>query len=183
MGGSPNPDMSAPFGPSTQSDDKERRRRRYLLRQFWTSALQYWRSGPRPCVLTASLVFVIVVTVGVQYLLNLWNRAFFNALEGHNGSAVLTTGLLFPVLAAASVATWGLAVKLRLATQRSWRAWLDNDVPPAGSAKDDIFSSTSSAATTRTPNIASPKTCGSRPSPPSISPPAFCRRGSPQSRS
>jgi ABC-type uncharacterized transport system fused permease/ATPase subunit len=64
---------------------------------------------------------VIVVTVSVQYLLNVWNRAFFNALEGHNGSAVLTTGLLFPVLAAASVVMWGLAVKLRLATQRRWR--------------------------------------------------------------
>jgi putative ATP-binding cassette transporter len=128
MAGTPNPAMSAPFDPSAQSDDKERMRRRYLLRRFWTSAMQYWRSGPRPGVLTTSLVLVIVVTVGVQYLLNVWNRAFFNALEGHNGSAVLVTGLLFPVLAAASVSMWGLAVKLRLATQRRWRAWLDNDV-------------------------------------------------------
>ena len=83
MGDSPNPAISAPPDPSAQSDDKERMRRRYLLRRFWTSALQYWRSGPHPNVLTASLVLVIVVTVGVQYLLNVWNRAFFNALEGH----------------------------------------------------------------------------------------------------
>jgi putative ATP-binding cassette transporter len=79
-------------------------------------------------VLTASLILVVVTTVGVQYLLNVWNRAFFNALEGHNGSAVVVTGLLFPVLAGASVGTWGIAVKLRLATQRGWRAWLDNHV-------------------------------------------------------
>src|SRR6516162_5467407 len=128
MGSAPNPEMSDQFDPSAQSDEKERMRRRYLLRRFWSSALQYWRSGPHPGVLTASLVLVIVFTVGVQYLLNVWNRAFFNALEGHNGPAVLITGLLFPVLAAASVGIWGLAVKLRLATQRRWRAWLDNDV-------------------------------------------------------
>lgn len=118
----------AAVDPSRERDANEHLRRRYLLRRFWTSALGYWRSGRQAVVLTASLVVVVVATVGLQYLLNLWNRSFFNALEGHNGSAVLTTGLLFPVLAAASVGIWGLAVKLRLATQRGWRAWLDNHV-------------------------------------------------------
>ena len=122
----PAPDVPDPFDLSTE--DKEWMRRRYLLRRFWTSALRYWRSGPRPGVLTGSLIAVIIVTVGVQYLLNVWNRAFFNALENRNGSELLFNGLLFPVLAGASVGMWGLAVKLRTATQRGWRAWLDNDV-------------------------------------------------------
>src|SRR5438270_4423267 len=126
MGPAPDPDVPDPFDLS--SEDKEWIRRRYLLRRFWTSALRYWRSGPRPGVLTGSLIAVIIVTVGVQYLLNVWNRAFFNALENRNGSELLFNGLLFPVLAGASVGMWGLAVKLRLATQRRWRAWLDNDV-------------------------------------------------------
>ena len=91
--------------PSISQAKKGTEARRYLLRRFWTSGLQYWRGGPHPGVLTASLGFVIIITVGVQYLLHVWNRAFFNALEGHNGSAVLTTGLLFPVLDAASVCT------------------------------------------------------------------------------
>ena len=128
MENSADPQIPAQLDFSAEHDDKERMRRRYLLRRFWTSALGYWRSGRRANVLTVSLILVVMVTVGVQYLLNLWNRAFFNALEGHNGPAVLITGLLFPILAIASVGMWGLAVKLRLATQRGWRAWLDNDV-------------------------------------------------------
>jgi putative ATP-binding cassette transporter len=128
MENSPDPEAPPSCELLAERDDKERMRRRYLLRRFWTSALGYWRGGRRANVLTASLTLVVIVTVGVQYLLNLWNRAFFNALEGHNGPAVLVTGLLFPILAIASVSMWGLAVKLRLATQRGWRAWLDNHV-------------------------------------------------------
>jgi putative ATP-binding cassette transporter len=81
MENSTDPESSAPLDSSTERDDKERMRRRYLLRRFWTSALGYWRSGRRANVLTVSLILVVIVTVGVQYLLNLWNRAFFNALE------------------------------------------------------------------------------------------------------
>src|ERR1700757_2691159 len=128
MGSSHDLEISSPSDPPSELENKEQMRRRYLLRRVWMSALGYWRSGPRAVVLAASLVLVVIATVGVQYLLNVWNRTFFNAVEGHNGRAVLVTGLLFPVLAGAGVAMWGLAVKLRLATQRRWRAWLDNDV-------------------------------------------------------
>src|SRR4051794_38608678 len=110
------------------SKKRESLRRSYLLRRFWQSGLPYWSSGSRPVLLTGAVIVVIVFSVGVQYLLNLWNRTFFNALENHDISALLLNGLLFPVLAAASIALWGLHVRWRTAIQRDWRRWLDNDV-------------------------------------------------------
>jgi vitamin B12/bleomycin/antimicrobial peptide transport system ATP-binding/permease protein len=109
-------------------DRKARISRKYLFRRFWESALGFWRHGYRPGALGVSLLVVIVLTVGVQYLLTAWNRSFFNALESRDSAAALYAGLLFPALAGASVALWGIAVKLRTATQREWRAWLDNHV-------------------------------------------------------
>jgi vitamin B12/bleomycin/antimicrobial peptide transport system ATP-binding/permease protein len=107
---------------------RESLKRRYLLRRFWRSGLAYWSSGSRAVPLTAALILVIVFSVGVQYLLNVWNRSFFNALERHDTSALLLNGLLFPVLAGATIALWGLHVRWRTAIQRGWRTWLDNDV-------------------------------------------------------
>jgi vitamin B12/bleomycin/antimicrobial peptide transport system ATP-binding/permease protein len=110
------------------SKKRESLGRTYLLRRFWQSGLPYWSSGSRAVLLTAAVIVVIVFSVGVQYLLNLWKRTFFNALENHNTSALLLNGLLFPVLAGASIALLGLAVRWRTAIQRDWRRWLDNHV-------------------------------------------------------
>ena len=103
------------------SKKREALRRSYLLRRFWHSGLPYWSSGSRAVLLTAAVILVIVFSVGVQYLLNVWNRTFFNALEKHDTSALLLNGLLFPVLAGASIALWGLHVRWRTAIQRETR--------------------------------------------------------------
>jgi len=79
-------------------------------------------------LLTIVVIVVVSLSVGVQYLVNVWNRSFFNALENHDGSALLFNGLLFPVLAAATIALWGLHVRWRTEIQRSWRRWLDKNV-------------------------------------------------------
>ena len=101
--------------------------RRYLFRRFWSSGFGFWRTR-RAWVLTIGLVGVIVVNLFVQYGLNVWNRNFFDALQNRNTASALNQGMLFPLLAIASVILAVLAVYLRMATQRTWRKWLTNKV-------------------------------------------------------
>jgi putative ATP-binding cassette transporter len=101
--------------------------RRYLFRRFWSSGFGFW-STRRAWVLTLGLVGVIVVNLFVQYGLNVWNRNFFDALQNRNTASALNQGMLFPLLAIASVVLAVLAVYLRMATQRTWRKWLTNKV-------------------------------------------------------
>ena len=101
--------------------------RRYLFRRFWSSGLGFWNTR-RAWILTISLAGVIILNIGVQYGLNVWNRNFFDALENRNAAAAINQGLLFPVLAAASVLLGVFAVYFRMKTQRSWRLWLTNTV-------------------------------------------------------
>lgn len=116
----------------TKNDVKRRQRerytRRYLFHRFWISALGFWRGQKSAWFLSAALAGVIIVNIFVQYELNVWNRAFFDALEKRDSSAALTQGLLFPLLASASVVLGVLAVNARMTTQRTWRAWLNKHV-------------------------------------------------------
>ena len=112
--------------------------RRYLFRRFWTAGLGFWHTR-RAWVLTISLGAVIVFTLGIQYQLNVWNRNFFDALENRNTASAINQGLLFPVLAAASIVLAMLAVNFRMATQRAWRRWLSNHVEDYWLARGRYF--------------------------------------------
>jgi len=107
--------------------EAEANERRYLFRRFWSGGFGFW-STRRSWILTIGLAGVIVVNIGVQYGLNVWNRNFFDALQNRDTAAALQQGLLFPLLAAGSVLLGVFAVNLRMATQRSWRLWLTNTV-------------------------------------------------------
>jgi ABC-type uncharacterized transport system fused permease/ATPase subunit len=72
----------------------------------------------------------------VQYLLNYWNRHFFDALERHDASALWTQAALFLPLALASMLLASTSVWGRMTAQRKWREcvtrqvieyWLAND--------------------------------------------------------
>ena len=111
-------------------ENLEELKRRYLLRRFWASGLGFWRRGGKrkAWLLIVGLVVVVLVNLVVQYGINVWNRNFFDALEKKDAAAVLTQGLIFPPLAAASVLLGVLAVYLRMTTQRTWRQWLNDHV-------------------------------------------------------
>src|SRR3954467_2143122 len=115
--------------PSEQLSEAEARdaTRRYLFRRFWSSGLRFWRTR-RAWILTLGLAGVIIINLGVQYGLNIWNRKFFDALENRDTATAITQGIIFPILAAISVLLGVIAVNLRMTTQRSWRAWLTNYV-------------------------------------------------------
>jgi putative ATP-binding cassette transporter len=127
--------MAETDAPASQADapdeSPEERRRRYLLRRFWNSALQFWsrKGGERTAwFLTIATIIVVLINLGVQYGINVWNRTFFDALENRNGEAALTQGLIFPPLAIASVALGVTAVYLRMTMQRRWRRWMSGHV-------------------------------------------------------
>ena len=64
-----------------EQDDRETGQ--YLLAAFWEAALGFWRrgAGPTAWVLTILLVVLAFVNLAVQYRLNVWNRAMFDALD------------------------------------------------------------------------------------------------------
>ncbi|MFL5106122.1 MAG: ABC transporter ATP-binding protein/permease [Xanthobacteraceae bacterium] len=104
----------------------EDRKRRYLLKQFWQVASQFWRGKAKRIAwfLTGSLLVTIAVQLVIQYQLTVWNRTIFDALENKNGDVVLFQAIIFPVIAVASVLSWVVLVYLRMTMQRRWRRWL-----------------------------------------------------------
>jgi putative ATP-binding cassette transporter len=111
-------------------EDVQRESRRLLVRRFWTSAGGFWgRAGPRGAwLLTVALLALIALQIFVQYRINVWNRAIFDALQTRDSGAVLFQAMIFPALAAASVVLAVGAVFARMTTQRRWRAWLSSHV-------------------------------------------------------
>jgi vitamin B12/bleomycin/antimicrobial peptide transport system ATP-binding/permease protein len=93
---------------------------------YWQLAGAYWK-GPtafQAWSLTLISLVLVVGNIAVQYGINLWNRAFFNALQERDQSFVYRAIALFLVLAfaAAIVAVLQLVIRMRL--QILWRRWL-----------------------------------------------------------
>ncbi|MDR3469290.1 MAG: SbmA/BacA-like family transporter [Xanthobacteraceae bacterium] len=72
-------------------------------------------------VLSAYLVVVSLLQLGVQVWLNLWNRNFFDSLERRDVGALQTLAELFVPLAAASILLGAASVWGRMTAQRKWR--------------------------------------------------------------
>jgi putative ATP-binding cassette transporter len=101
-------------------------RRHHVLGRFWKSARGFWR-GPTARLAWGLIGLLIVITVLqllVQYRLNLWNRAFFNALELRDSGEIWHQTHLLALFAALSIGLAVTAVWGRMTFQRSWRAWV-----------------------------------------------------------
>ncbi|MDF2994551.1 MAG: transporter ATP-binding protein [Xanthobacteraceae bacterium] len=111
-------------------EEAEQLRKSYLLTRFWISARGYWgRKGDRLAwVLTIGLLLLIIAHVGLQYGINVWNRAIFDGIEKRDSSTVFFLTAVFFPLAIASVLIGVAQVYARMAMQRRWRAWLTNAV-------------------------------------------------------
>jgi len=112
------------------AEQDERRTRQYLLPFFWEAALGFWRkgAGPTAWLLTVALIAITLVNLGVQYRINVWYRAMFDALDRKDPSGVLFQSLIFLPLTVANVALAVAALHARMTTQRRWRAWLNGHV-------------------------------------------------------
>src|ERR1700761_6705100 len=125
----PPPEVVEP-DPELSPEEAEQVRKSYLLTRFWISARGYWgRNGDRLAwVFTIGLLAMIIANVAVQYGINVWNRAIFDAIEKRASGAVFHLTAMFFPLAVGSVVLGVAQVYARMAIQRRWRAWLTNSV-------------------------------------------------------
>jgi vitamin B12/bleomycin/antimicrobial peptide transport system ATP-binding/permease protein len=112
------------------AEQGERDTGRYLLASYWDAALGFWRrdAGPTAWVLTTLIVVLAFVNLALQYRLNVWNRAMFDALDHKDGSTVLRQSLIFLPLTFGTVCVAAASVYARMTTQQRWRTWLNGHV-------------------------------------------------------
>lgn len=103
---------------------------RQLLLRFWRSARGFWtgKSARWAWLLTVLLLVTIVLQLLTQYALNFWNRDFFNAVERKDGNQLLIQAMRFIPLAVASLSLAVFSVWGRMTLQRTWRAWLSDEL-------------------------------------------------------
>jgi len=125
----PPPEVIEP-DPALSPEEAEQVRKDYLLTRFWISARGFWgRNGDRLAWLySIGLVVLIVLTVGFQYGINVWNRAIFDAIEKREASTVFHLTAVFFPLAIGSIVLGVAQVFARMGIQRRWRAWLTASV-------------------------------------------------------
>lgn len=87
-----------------------------LSRGFWTGPTKGLAWG-----LTGTAFALALVDVGMQVLLNRWNKTFYDALERKSFSDLQAAGLLFLALIAAATTTVVIAQLSRLLLQIHWR--------------------------------------------------------------
>lgn len=130
----PDPPPEATEPTDAVDDDAEESledaRRRYLLGRFWLSAKAFWgRNGGRfAWPLSIGLLGLILLNLGVQYGINVWNRHIFDALQNKDAAAVFQLIAVFIPLAAGTVILGVIMVYTRMNIQRRWRAWLNDAV-------------------------------------------------------
>jgi putative ATP-binding cassette transporter len=90
---------------SAMPEHDEAHERQYLIACFWEAALGCWRKGAGPVgwLLVIAMFSIALVNLGIQYRLNVWNRAMFDALDHRDRSGVLFQSMIFFPLILASV--------------------------------------------------------------------------------
>lgn len=125
----PPPEVIEP-DPELSPEEAEQARKDYLLTRFWISARGFWgRNGDRLAWLySIGLGALIVLAIGFQYGINVWNRAIFDAIEQRDAATVFHLSAVFFPLAIGSIALSVMQVFVRMGIQRRWRAWLTASV-------------------------------------------------------
>lgn len=99
-----------------------------MFRRFMKEASGFWRgrSGWIAWSLLALLIALIFLQLLVSYLINFWNRDFFNSLNAKHVAHLWTEAWLFLPLAISSVLIAILTVWGKMTVTRKWREWLSN---------------------------------------------------------
>src|SRR5690242_11053417 len=76
----PPPEVAKPEA-AMSPEEAERARKSYLLKRFWVTARGFWgKKGDAIAWLASSgLLLLIILYVGAQYGINVWNRKIFDA--------------------------------------------------------------------------------------------------------
>src|ERR1700760_392215 len=106
--------------------DDKRPRPRGSVSAYWRVAGAYWK-GPTSIQAWGLTLISLVLVIGnvvVQYGINLWNRAFFNALQQRDQNFVYQAIAIFLALAFAAAIVGVLQLVFRMRLQILWRQWL-----------------------------------------------------------
>lgn len=97
-----------------------------VVRDFFALACGWWRGATarRAWFLTAALAALLVVNVGINFLVNAWNRRFFDALEATETTTVAWAVAAFIGLVFCAAAVGVGVVMSRETLQVRWREWL-----------------------------------------------------------
>jgi putative ATP-binding cassette transporter len=98
-----------------------------FLSRLWRICRGYYTepaTRTRAIWLTVLVLALTFIQIGIQVLFNLWNRAFFDALEARDRAEFWRQGLLFLGLLAASVAATVAHTWSRQVLALDWRKWL-----------------------------------------------------------
>ncbi|MBV9014555.1 MAG: ABC transporter ATP-binding protein/permease, partial [Alphaproteobacteria bacterium] len=98
-----------------------------LLRRFVALAAPYFSSDERwaAWLMTGGVVLLTLLQIGFAIRLNVWNRDFFNALEGRDWHAFLYQMGLFGLLCAATMGVAVYQTYIKQLLQLRWRKWLN----------------------------------------------------------
>lgn len=102
------------------------RRARARWREFCKLALKFWTGGTRrrAWLLTFFVALFIALQLAAQLSINVWNRSFFDALEGKNVDALWRVVIILPALVVFSGLAASGALVARMTMQTHWREWL-----------------------------------------------------------
>ena len=94
--------------------------------RFWRLAGVYFQSEEKASarLLLAAIIGLTVIQIGLQVRFNLWNAAFFDALEKRDQASFMSQLLVFAGLAATSMAVTVYQLYLKQLLQLRWRGWL-----------------------------------------------------------
>lgn len=111
---------------SLNEAEERARLKKFLVRRFWMSAKGFWgqHGDSLAWSMVAILLVIVVAQVFIQYQINYWNRAIFDALEQKNAGAVAWQAVLFVPMALASIVLAVAIVHARMSMQFRWRQWL-----------------------------------------------------------
>lgn len=99
---------------------------RTVFRDFFALAMGWWRGATARMAffLSAALASLLILNVGVNFAVNTWNRAFFDALERSDTETVWWAVLVFLGLVFCAAAVGVGIVLSRETLQVRWREWL-----------------------------------------------------------
>ena len=100
------------------------------LTSFLRMAAGFWKGegAGRAWGLTLLVLAMVIAQVGVQLLMNAWNKWFFDALEKKDGALVAHYMLIFAPVIVVSAIVVTTAVVARMTLQMRWREWLTRKI-------------------------------------------------------
>jgi putative ATP-binding cassette transporter len=109
---------------TNQADLAPDQGKRFL--RYWKCAFGFWKGpeGLKACSLLLFLIILVLLQLLVQYLINFWNRDFFNALDKRDVSELWHEARNFIPLAISSITIAIFSVWAKMTVQRNWREWI-----------------------------------------------------------